>query len=247
MSKVKKIKPTSNTGIKIIDSIKKIHSHHTWIVGSNSTKSSIIKDLLREGPIIGEIKFLDTQGRITFLNNDKQIKLWNDMINEFLEYSELTSLEELSEFTDEDKLNLVKDYISEQEGLNESEQSFYNQLQKASESNQYIAKLLKSFSKGKKIKTFKISLQVNDIVFTQHLLPESNDTIIIFNIPSLPKIIDTDLLTNIINNSNNPSINFNIILIEDKKGGTWKLSKLFENKFNFISETKKKLVYNTKV
>lgn len=235
----KKIKSTSNMGVKIIDSIVKHQSQHTWIVGSTTLKGVILKDLFKYGAVPGQIKFLDTQGRITFMNTDSQMNIWNKLIDELMEYMAIDEPADMAELTDDEIKTSIQEFIDEQV---QQTDSTYNKLQAIAADNKYVAKLLKSFSKGKKIKKVKVipKLGLAEPIFTSHLLPELNDTVIIFNNISLPKNVDTDILTNIINDNTQ---HYNVILVEDKKGGMWKLSKMFDNKFGFVSESKKKIVY----
>lgn len=238
----KKIKSTSNMGIKIIDSIVNHQSQHTWIVGSTTLKGIILKDLFKYGAVPGQIKFLDTQGRITFMNTSNYIITWNKLIDELLEYMAIDELSDMTELTDDEIKSSVQEFIDEQ---TQQSSSTYNKLQAIATDNIYVSKLLKSFSKGKKIKKFKdvSTLGLAEPIFTSQLIPELNDTIIIFNNISLPKNVDTDLLSNIINKKEDSQLNLNVILVEDKKGDMWKLSKIFDNRFSFVSESKKKIVY----
>lgn len=236
---MKKIKATIFDTLK--NNIANCGSQNTYIIGAqNMTVYFKIRNLN------GTIKTLDTQGKLTFQNTPEHVKLYNKIISKLKDVIDTEPDEdELSEGQMDDdlyeqKAEDIKNLLEDDDMI-----ELLNRLETISANNKYAGKLLRKIKNIKPTNIPKPLKEPDQGIYDMtpifiNTLPELiiNDSIIIIDSPALPRAIDTNVLSDIINKSLEKHLN--ILLIEDDKKNYWKLDTIFKDRFKAIDKTKHK-------
>ena len=242
---MKKIRDKDATTLKILKSITDNGSQTTYIVGATSLSNKLVRELIKPTVIQGEVKFVDTQGRLTLQNTEKYVKALNTMLADLEDYIDEETLLDSKQSEDDETRKEAKEQIKQSINEyieNDDERSEYdNPTPYKTLINidlPYTNKMLSNLAKGKIPKRLPERYNYPSMTFTNIFNPSLNDTVIIFNNPSLQRNINTTLLYDVIQHSAEKHLN--VIFIEDKKNNCWKLSTLFNT--NPINETKTKSI-----